>query len=261
MTWVIAERGAIHAFIAGDLRVTWPSGAYHDCLQKVHAVAPYVLLGFAGSVVLGLEVVEKARGQWKTHIHTIRSIYSRYPRLFKALREKHLHDRRDAGEIDPKDGTAFLMLSRKQHAPQYRIHVFEPPDYRARVIGWQEQGAIGSGNDHAALVESFRFLRDPSLEFRFANRPQTFGGIVAAQLFQFLSEQPISTVSKWFVYGTFMNNGRQFIESHVDVQLIRNRGDAVATGSTTRPPPLITDLAAYRAFAAQHGLQAEAAIG
>lgn len=62
MTWVIGRADPFgHAIGLSDIRVTFSDGSEHDCLQKIHLVTPNMVLGFAGSVAIGLEAVAQMR--------------------------------------------------------------------------------------------------------------------------------------------------------------------------------------------------------
>lgn len=58
MTWVVGRAGPFgHAVGLSDIRVTLHDGSEHDCLQKMYKIGPQLVLGFAGSVAIGLELV------------------------------------------------------------------------------------------------------------------------------------------------------------------------------------------------------------
>lgn len=59
MTWIVG-RALPFGFAAAvsDIRVTTPNG-HKDCLQKVHKVGPFMAMGFAGSALIGLLMVER----------------------------------------------------------------------------------------------------------------------------------------------------------------------------------------------------------
>jgi hypothetical protein len=60
MTWVIGRAGPFgHSIGLSDIRVTLTDGTEHDCLQKVYLVGSQLVLGFAGSVAIGMEIVSQ----------------------------------------------------------------------------------------------------------------------------------------------------------------------------------------------------------
>src|SRR5512147_775130 len=60
MTWVIGRPGPFgYAIGLSDIRVTLHDGKEVDCLQKIYKVASNMALGFAGSVKIGLKIVEE----------------------------------------------------------------------------------------------------------------------------------------------------------------------------------------------------------
>ncbi|MCH8878079.1 MAG: hypothetical protein IIA89_14875 [Chloroflexi bacterium] len=76
MTWVIGRAGPFgHAIGLSDIRIRFKDGTERDCLQKIYKVGPQLVLGFAGSVAIGLEIVAELGvalqppedGRWDPH--------------------------------------------------------------------------------------------------------------------------------------------------------------------------------------------------
>ena len=60
MTWIIGRGGPFgHAVGISDIRITLPDRSTHDCLRKLYKLGPQLVLGFAGSVQIGLEMVSQ----------------------------------------------------------------------------------------------------------------------------------------------------------------------------------------------------------
>ncbi|MBA4420561.1 MAG: hypothetical protein C0391_05390 [Anaerolinea sp.] len=60
MTWVIGRPGIFgYALGISDIRVTLSDGSTHDCLQKIYQISPLMVIGFAGSVKIGFEIVNQ----------------------------------------------------------------------------------------------------------------------------------------------------------------------------------------------------------
>src|SRR5215207_7264584 len=58
MTWVIGRANPFgYAVGLSDIRVTLSNGTELDCLQKIYKVGNQMVLGFAGSVAIGMENV------------------------------------------------------------------------------------------------------------------------------------------------------------------------------------------------------------
>ncbi len=56
MTWVVATPTLLgYALVVSDIRVSWGTSYYFDCLQKIHLVSPSMIAGFAGSVEIGFK--------------------------------------------------------------------------------------------------------------------------------------------------------------------------------------------------------------
>jgi hypothetical protein len=63
MTWVIGTATPF-GYAAGlsDIRITFPDGSERDCLQKIHDVGRSIAAGFAGSVFVGLKMIDALKG-------------------------------------------------------------------------------------------------------------------------------------------------------------------------------------------------------
>jgi len=70
VTWVLGISGfPTGAIAASDIRITLDSGSHQSQLnvgvQKIHRVAPHVVIGFAGSIGAGFEAVTTAQLRWR----------------------------------------------------------------------------------------------------------------------------------------------------------------------------------------------------
>lgn len=150
VTWVIGmAEHPTGAVLVGDVCVTFTnSGTEHDMLQKIHAVAPNMACGFAGSVRVGFEMVESLRayiaaGSWGDCPPTGR-IVSKWRR----------QARRAWDQIDPpakKLGCSLIVAGAQ--APKGFVHKniayrLRDPQFEPERID-REPRAIGSGNQVA----------------------------------------------------------------------------------------------------------------
>lgn len=58
MTWVIGVASLFgHGVVISDIRVTFNNGASVDMLQKAYPVGNFMVAGFAGSVLIGFNLL------------------------------------------------------------------------------------------------------------------------------------------------------------------------------------------------------------
>src|SRR5262245_19208089 len=60
MTWIV-RRSTMFGYAVGisDVRVSFSDGSELDCLQKIHSIGNIMALGFAGSVAIVYDMVER----------------------------------------------------------------------------------------------------------------------------------------------------------------------------------------------------------
>jgi hypothetical protein len=59
MTWVIGAGSFLgHGIMISDIRISFSDGTEADLLRKAYTVAPYIIAGFAGSVRIGMELID-----------------------------------------------------------------------------------------------------------------------------------------------------------------------------------------------------------
>ena len=60
MTWIVGCPSLLgHAMGLSDVRVTFADGSEVDCLRKVYRVGPQIAAGFAGSVLAGMNLLQR----------------------------------------------------------------------------------------------------------------------------------------------------------------------------------------------------------
>ena len=157
MTWVIGRAGPFgYAVGLSDIRVTLKDGTERDCLQKVYNIGPHLALGFAGSVAIGLEIVNQLSAvlprpekdvAWIPQI-----VAENLPRgtreLFRAFPEQ-----------ERRLGSQLMLLSAHPTendgaAPWAKcyVHRFSSPDFDPKLARPAQIVSIGSGSS----VEPYR---------------------------------------------------------------------------------------------------------
>ena len=59
MTWVIGASSIFdYGAMMSDVRVTFEDGSERDLVQKAYPVGPYIVAGFAGSVRIGVIILD-----------------------------------------------------------------------------------------------------------------------------------------------------------------------------------------------------------
>lgn len=151
MTWVIGIPTTFGAAIAySDSRVTFSDSSQHDCLQKLHRVALQVVLGFAGSVNIGFEVLESYRrvcppsdpmdpgraiGMLK---EVAKAVWAQASTEEKSLK---CHLMLLAADPEKGDGTYTLTYACTMRSPEFSVTVI--PDNDAGSIGADDPGCLG----------------------------------------------------------------------------------------------------------------------
>ena len=161
MTWVI---GGITPFGYGvgisDIRVSWNTGYFKDCLQKVYPVGNFIIAGFAGSVDLGFKLIDDLRQflfldepneawipEWVAikWYRRARRIFNRAPKHIQKLGSSILlvgiHPNKNEGESPWPKGTACL---------------FNSPDFEVSFSKSGEFISIGSGSNVAEYVKMLK---------------------------------------------------------------------------------------------------------
>ncbi len=145
-----------------DVRGTLPppDGRSFDCVQKIHAVGPFLALGFAGSVVIGFAMVERLRSLLVCDRGT-----AWIPTDVAAWWPEEARKVFGAFDSSIRAGGSQLMLF-SVHPTENRgdspwaksyVHVFEAPTFEPQVTTIPRPVSIGSGSQivpfQAALKE------------------------------------------------------------------------------------------------------------
>lgn len=152
MTWVIGRPGPFgYAVGLSDVRVTMSDGTEKDCLQKIYKIGDHILLGFAGSVAIGFEIVGQLAAALppppKKGLTLIPQAIAED--LSKGARELF----RSFPENERRLGSQLILFSahpteNDDAAPWARCYVyrFSFPDFQPHMAGPSEIVSIGSGS-------------------------------------------------------------------------------------------------------------------
>lgn len=62
MTWVVGASSILgYGVMISDVRITFSDGTEKDMLRKVYPVGPWMLAGFAGSVRIGMTLIDNLK--------------------------------------------------------------------------------------------------------------------------------------------------------------------------------------------------------
>lgn len=171
MTWVIGRAGPFgHAVGLSDIQVTLRDDSQYDCLQKIHRVSPNMVLGFAGSVAIGLEAVAQMRvalhrandsDRWDPG-YVAETLPNCMRRLFESFSDEE------------KSLTCELMLLSAHPtrndgpAPWARcyVHRFYSPDFEPSEVAPAQIVSIGSGSSVKPYAEALEKLRSDTDMFK-----------------------------------------------------------------------------------------------
>lgn len=169
MTWVIGTATPF-GYAAGlsDIRITFPDGTERDCLQKIHAVGRLLAAGFAGSVLIGLTMIDALRNAlnpipnshaWKP-AHVAKELQFAAQQIFY-----------DSPEEAQKLGCEIILLGvHPLSAEEMKDKLFLPteayklrwPDFEPIKAKPGEVLSVGSGNDVPPYQELLAELSEPS---------------------------------------------------------------------------------------------------
>ncbi len=203
MTWVIGRAGLFgHAIGLSDIRITLSDGREFDCLQKIHLIGRQLVLGFAGSVALGLKIVSElsaalavadGKGIWDPEfVAEMLPIGTR--KLFESFPEE-----------EKKLGCHLLLLSAHPtkndgSAPWARcyVHRFYSPNFKPLLAQRDEIVSIGSGSDIQQYKDALKALGSDMKMFEFdVHFPGGSGIALMSSLTALLKRNPSSGISRY----------------------------------------------------------------
>ena len=202
MTWVIGRSGPFgHAIGISDIRITLQDGSEHDCLQKIYKVAPQLVLGFAGAVAIGLEVVAQLTksllphedyGGWDPH-YIAEGLPTRIRTLFGTFSAN-----------ERSRGCELMLLSAHPTendgaAPWARCYVyrFYAPNFEPIEAAQTEIVSIGSGTDVKPYREALDNLSKNADVYKLEELfPGGSGFALMSSLTSLLLRSPTTGISK-----------------------------------------------------------------
>ena len=184
-----------------DIQVTLTDGTERDCLKKMYMIGPQLVLGFAGSVAIGLEIVaqlthalQAPEEEGASGIHNTWQTQSR-----KASEGCSLTSRNTSGR---SAASSFLSAHPNQNdgaAPWARcfVHRFRAPGFEPDEAAQAQIVSIGSGSDiepyKAALDRLGRDMQMLQLEVSF---PGGSGIALMYSITKLLQRSPASGISR-----------------------------------------------------------------
>lgn len=252
MTWVIGMSGhLLGAVLVADVRVSFASGE-RDMLRKLHPVAPNIVIGFAGSVAVGLDMVESLRD------YIGNAGLGDCPPTGKIVHTWWRHARRHWNSLDAqqqKHGCRLIVAGAqpakgiKHRNIAYRL---QKPTFEPETIDRQPK-SIGSGNGVAGYR---KLLGQSGLQWyqQYQQHPQ----------FMQASAGPL-TVFGDLLRQEIANTRVKSVSGHLHLCVVRCNDILWDTNDTTlkngqrwKMPPVATDRASYLKLVEQYGLAAEA---
>src|SRR5579863_5840894 len=197
MTWIVGMP-TMWGYSIGisDIRVTLADNSEHDCLQKIHPIAPSITLGFAGSVYIGFQMIEVMR-QW---LRCDQPDHAWKPLETAEIWPEVARDVFAAAPAKEQAGRcALLMLSADPDTPPTEfgattyVHTFRSPDFVPAQVQIHRVEGIGSGTE----IEAFKkyldeVSNDQEKNFELmkmeAGNPGGMGGILGFSLTNMLKK-------------------------------------------------------------------------
>lgn len=208
MTWVIGMPFMFgYGLLISDIRVSWPNGVEHDCLQKVYPLCRFVVGAFAGSVFAGFAMIENMRkglrGAPADHAVIPRWLAQRFPRSARRIWKK-LVDEYPAIE---KQGCHLLMTGA---SPTEDVGIpgmakcwvwrMRDPDFEPEYADMNRAIAIGSGVRVQHYQEALDEFKDDDATFPLVRMEMAgqggFGNAMLHVVSKVVEDHPVSGVSK-----------------------------------------------------------------
>ena len=252
MTWVLGCGVPFgYGALISDTRVTFGDGSHRDVLQKIHAVAPGIMVGFAGSVSLGFRMVEDMQrnfalvpeGQYRDPRHVAFQWWRRGRRLFAAAKPS---------EQALRCALILVGATPRMNGPFYWSHCIrmQSPSFEPECERSARWLSIGSGSEHEVargLAEDFmrkEFTYFGNLEVAM---PQLGAANGAAMRVSFaLQRKPVRGVSECLQLG---------IATPTETR-IHNTTWETAQGRRIEPGNLATSWREFEAIASAENLSA-----
>jgi hypothetical protein len=208
VTWVVGAasvRGT--AFLVADVRVTWPTGASADVVQKVHVVGNHVIAGFSGSVRLGFALVERLKrelaapvaGAWDLDVIAAkwlqRALRDEYERAAPQAEERALGVYLLIGSVDAQL-RAGLPAPIAVAFAQSRMCRIRSPQFAVEWATRDRGMTIGSGAAiYAASVDSL-LSQLPNMR-SVTHGPEGLAAMLTLTMTGIIEAEPTATVGKY----------------------------------------------------------------
>ena len=157
MTWIVGRVMPFgYATAISDIRVTLADGAEVDCLQKIHRVGRFMAMGFAGSLRIGLAMVNRLTEVLRTTDPKMAWDPNAVAELWPERAREVFNS---FEEVDTARGCQLLLLSAHPtedvgfpHWSRCFVHRFREPEFTAELArpskvlpGSSEVVSIGCG--------------------------------------------------------------------------------------------------------------------
>ena len=264
MTWVLGTNSLMsNANLVSDVCITFTKGngtkEYVDCLQKIYNVGNFVIAGFAGSVKIGLTIIEylhealshtSPEAAWNMEIIANTWLPRKLKRIYKLSpdNEKKLRCSILVGSADPvkNNGDGPFALT--------YIHKFESPDFTPKKALFNEVFSIGSGKsieDYTKAVNRIKNNSDFLKMSVMSNQPYAFS--FAHEIRRIVEEQPQLGISKYFQAGAATRGKVDIVNTFIN--RFTDNGEIKDDF-----PKLVAGYAAFYHFCKHLGIRAEGAI-
>ena len=225
MTWIIGSATLFgSAILVSDICVTFTNKdgleRQVDCLQKIYPLGRFVIGGFAGSVSIGFDILEKLQREFANGPPdaALDMNIAAHTWLSRVIRRVF----RDAPECEQKLGSSIILAS--AHPTKNRgdapwswtdIHIFKSPNFDPVVAYPLEMVAIGSGSAATAYMDAIGALSTDSgfLKAAIMNNEAGQASLLAHMVSTRLKNDPISGVSTMFQIG-IVTRGKYIIGDH-----------------------------------------------
>ncbi|MBD3669278.1 MAG: hypothetical protein HUJ29_00765 [Gammaproteobacteria bacterium] len=225
MTWIIGASSLFgNGVVISDIQVTFSNGKTRDILQKAYPLGNFIVGGFAGSVLIGFNLLESMR-QFLALPEDIAQKHAWNPTIVAqnwSPIAKQIYDA--SPEQEKKLGSQFLIvgISPQEHTgvPSIaRVFIirFSWPDFKPGIMNKPlSVCSIGSGagvDKYKKALKGFFDIRSSSIQFE-GHGFGVWAEMISHSLGTVIRDNPKKGISKH--HNIFVFNRSQLIETNND---------------------------------------------
>jgi hypothetical protein len=190
MTWIVGAAAVLgYAVGISDVRVTFADGTERDCLQKIYPMGRFIAAGFAGSVGIGFEMLNRLAYQLRDLPEGNAFLPQEAADCFSPLAKDVFqsfppHERASHSHLmllgaHPVDDVGIPGFAR------CTVHILKSPEFVPTLAPMGEVVSIGSGSVFPPYQEAIaRFSSNPMSLIQMETAGPGFSGLILSMVVQ-----------------------------------------------------------------------------